>query len=155
MPAFCVAISASVFPNTCMWSKPTVVITDTNLSGITSVVSQVPPIPTSNTTTSTGCSAKYTNIMAVNVSNSVGPPCGNSLSNASVIGAMRRIISNKISSGILPSLPCTRSLNCRINGDVNIPTVKPAARNNCAIILLVEPLPFVPVTCTYFDARSG
>ena len=56
MPAFSTAISSSVSPRYLAWSIATGVTTATCPSA-TLVASQVPPMPTSTTATSTGASA--------------------------------------------------------------------------------------------------
>ena len=64
IPALVVAISAIVFPRYSMWSRPIGIITETSAS-TTFVASHCPPIPTSITPTSIGCSAKAAKASAV------------------------------------------------------------------------------------------
>ena len=70
MPAFSVAISATVEPSRWVWSRSIGVITATSPSA-TLVASQVPPSPTSITATSTGASAKAAYAIAVMISKKV------------------------------------------------------------------------------------
>lgn len=50
IPAFSFAIYSSVFPNTCIWSYPIVVIIDINGDSIILVESNLPPKPVSHDT---------------------------------------------------------------------------------------------------------
>ena len=64
MPAFSPAISSSVFPKNCVWSKLMLVMTQS--SGVMMFVqSSRPPSPTSTTAMSTFFSAKYLKASAV------------------------------------------------------------------------------------------
>ena len=70
IPAFSRAISVTVSPSRCVWSRSIGVITATSPSAML-VASQVPPSPTSTTATSTGASAKAAKAMAVMISKKV------------------------------------------------------------------------------------
>jgi hypothetical protein len=70
IPAFSVAISASVVPSSGTWSSPTGSTTAVPAS-TTLVASQAPPRPTSSTATSTGASAKTENAIPVSTSKKV------------------------------------------------------------------------------------
>ena len=67
MPAFSSAISPGVEPRRSVWSRSIGVMTATEPS-ITFVASQLPPMPTSTTATSTGASAKAAYAMPVRTS---------------------------------------------------------------------------------------
>ena len=67
IPAFSAAISPGVLPRRSVWSRSMGVTTATEPS-ITFVASQLPPMPTSTTATSTGASAKAAYAMPVSTS---------------------------------------------------------------------------------------
>ena len=67
MPALSAAISSTVLPSQRAWSSEIGVSTAT-VPSATLVLSQVPPMPTSMTATSTGASANIAKAMPVNTS---------------------------------------------------------------------------------------
>ena len=69
MPAFCAAISVSVFPSRAIWSKDTEVIAQTSGFFTTFVASSKPPMPVSRTTRSQCCSRNQSSAMAKVISN--------------------------------------------------------------------------------------
>jgi len=70
IPAFSVAISASVVPSSGTWSSPTGSTTAVP-AWTTLVASHTPPSPTSRTATSTGASAKAAKAIPVSTSKNV------------------------------------------------------------------------------------
>ena len=71
MPAFSVAISASVCPKNCVWSRLMLVMIESS-GRMMFVQSNLPPSPVSITATSTWLSAKNLNASAVVISKKEG-----------------------------------------------------------------------------------
>ncbi len=123
-----------------MWSLEIEVMAVT--SGLsTLVLSRRPPRPVSTTTSSTFCSAKCLNAMAVSTSKAVGAGL--------ILAAIGSIIFTsraKSDCGIMCPSICMRSRMSTRCGLVYNPVLYPVAWSMAAIIAQVLPLPLVPAT---------
>ena len=125
-------------------------ITAASGTSMTLVESSSPPMPTSSTTMSQRCPAKYTMARAVISSNSVGAS-----SMASAKGRIRSVSSASSPSGICSWSICIRSLKRLMKGEVYRPTLYPASSKMEASMAAVEPLPLVPAIWMNFSFFSG
>ena len=143
IPAFSVAISASVVPSSGTWSSPTG--SRTQVPACTTLVaSQLPPSPTSSTATSTGASANAAKAIPVSTSKNVigtderaSTSC-TSGSTSSKTAAKRSSVSGTPSTAI-------RSFGVCRCGLVYRPVRSPKTRSRPSTIRAVLVLPFVPV----------
>ena len=108
---------------------------------ITFVLSSRPPRPTSITAMSTPRAARSAKAMAVVASKKLAP-------RRSMWGSSTLAHSANASSLMGTPSTTTRSRTETRCGDVYTPTRKPRAASAAAVNAQVEPLPFVPATCT-------
>ena len=119
MPAFSRAISASVPPSNCTWSRLIEATHET--SGVMMfVASSRPPSPTSMTARSTAWSAYQHSAIAVIISKKVGCPCFGVITASAP--ASRPMISVNAANGIIDPLIWIRSRTSTRCGLVYTPT---------------------------------
>ena len=146
IPAFSVAMAASVLPSCRVWSNEMLVMIES--SGWTTLVeSSRPPMPTSSTTAPTWRRAKCSRPIAVVISKKVSRHWSRSDSSRSSRSTASRTSSTSAitSSGAAgwPSTVNRSSRRCRC-GEEYSPVRTPAADSPAAIIAAVEPFPLVP-----------
>ncbi len=154
MPAFSCAMASGVSPSKSVWSSPIRTITHASGASMMFVESRRPPRPTSQTTMSHPLRAKYSKATAVMSSNSVGcSPISSAM--ASACRRTNSVTSSKSSEEMLAPSTRMRSSNWMMYGLVNSPVRYPASCSTLAMYAQVEPLPFVPATCTNFNLSWG
>ena len=122
----------------------------------TFVASSRPPRPTSRTATSTRARRNSSNAAAVVTSKNVGwtasAPSARSCSMVSRISSTTAASRSRATG--CPSM-VNRSVRSTRCGEVYRAERWPAALSAASTIATTEPLPFVPATCTDWNARSG